>query len=88
MKPARLALTHNLVVGYGLNKHMEMYAPRKATEEEMSDFHTRDYVDFLKRCVVLPCPELLLLLWFTLKKSHPGQLYKLFQVPSEVQHWR
>jgi acetoin utilization deacetylase AcuC-like enzyme len=49
MKPARLALTHNLVVGYGLHKKLDIYDARKATEEEMSLFHTKDYVDFLKR---------------------------------------
>lgn len=71
MKPARLALTHNLVVGYGLNKHMEMYAPRKATEEEMSDFHTRDYVDFLKRCVALPCPIVIVAVIHTRNRVTP-----------------
>jgi acetoin utilization deacetylase AcuC-like enzyme len=49
MKPARLGLTHNLVLGYGLHRHMDVYSPRKATDEEMAQFHTKDYVDFLKR---------------------------------------
>ena len=39
MKPARLALTHNLVVAYGLHKHMTMVEPRQATPEEMQAFH-------------------------------------------------
>ena len=49
MKPARLALTHNLVVGYGLHKKMAMYSPRLATAMELSEFHSEDYVEFIKR---------------------------------------
>eukprot|EP00842_Homolaphlyctis_polyrhiza_P000437 jgi/Hompol1/1394/HPOL_004536-RA len=49
MKPARLALTHNLVVGYGLHKRMGVYSPRRATDEEMAEFHTEDYIEFIKR---------------------------------------
>ena len=49
MKPARLALTHNLVVGYGLHKKMAMYAPRLANASELAEFHSEDYVEFIKR---------------------------------------
>ncbi|KAH6591375.1 hypothetical protein BASA50_008729 [Batrachochytrium salamandrivorans] len=49
MKPARLALTHNLVVGYGLHKKMSVYSPRLATDEELTEFHTEDYIDFIQR---------------------------------------
>lgn len=49
MKPARLALTHNLVVGYGLHKRMAVYAPRAATKEELTEFHAQDYVEFIER---------------------------------------
>ncbi|KAJ3114532.1 Histone deacetylase 3 [Phlyctochytrium bullatum] len=49
MKPARLALTHNLIAGYGLHQHMETFVPHRATEHEMTEFHTEDYVEFLKR---------------------------------------
>ena len=49
MKPARLALTHNLVIGYGLHKKMNMYSPRKATDQELAEFHSQDYVEFIKR---------------------------------------
>jgi hypothetical protein len=30
---------------------MTMHAPRKATEEELREFHDGDYIDFLKRYV-------------------------------------
>lgn len=53
MKPARLALTHNLVVGYGLTQKMSMYSPRPATSGELSEFHSEDYVEFIKRVTPL-----------------------------------
>ncbi|KAI8997963.1 histone deacetylase-3 [Gaertneriomyces semiglobifer] len=49
MKPARLALTHNLVCAYGLHKKMTAFRPRAATEDEITSFHEADYVEFLKR---------------------------------------
>jgi len=49
MKPHRLTLTHNLVVNYGLWKHMKVFRPRPATKDELQQFHADDYVDFLLR---------------------------------------
>lgn len=49
MKPARLALTHNLVVNYGLHKKMDVFSPRRATDDEIIGFHSMDYIEFLKR---------------------------------------
>lgn len=49
MKPHRLTLTNHLVISYGLDKKMEVYQPRRATEEEIMEFHAADYIDFLKR---------------------------------------
>jgi len=49
MRPHRLELTNNLVLGYGLHEKMAMYNPRKATEDELREFHDADYIDFLKR---------------------------------------
>lgn len=79
MKPHRLALTHNLVLHYGLYKKMEVYRPYvaaplgsaraatlarrfqvptltcsprsryRASAEDMTRFHTEDYIDFLQR---------------------------------------
>ncbi|GFZ42858.1 histone deacetylase [Saitozyma sp. JCM 24511] len=49
MRPHRMELTNQLVLGYGLHEKMSMHAPRKATEEELRQFHDADYVDFLKR---------------------------------------
>jgi len=49
MKPHRIKMTHNLLLNYGLYKHMDVFRPRPANEYEMSKFHSDDYVDFLKR---------------------------------------
>lgn len=49
MRPHRMELTNQLVLGYGLQNHMSMHDPRAATEEELVEFHDADYVDFLKR---------------------------------------
>ncbi|CAK0785511.1 hypothetical protein CVIRNUC_008721 [Coccomyxa viridis] len=49
MKPHRLCMTHHLVLGYGLHKHMEVYRPRLLHPVELMTFHSEDYVDFLAR---------------------------------------
>ena len=46
---SRLALTHSLVLNYGLYKKMEVYRPYRATEADMERFHASDYIDFLQR---------------------------------------
>jgi len=49
MKPFRLALTNQMVIGYGLHELMDVYRTRPATYEELRSYHTADFVDFLKR---------------------------------------
>ncbi|WRT65432.1 uncharacterized protein IL334_002375 [Kwoniella shivajii] len=49
MRPHRMELTNQLVLGYKLHEKMSMHSPRKATEQELLEFHDNDYVDFLKR---------------------------------------
>lgn len=41
-------MTHNLLLNYGLYKQMKIYRPRHATKQEMSQFHSEDYVKFLR----------------------------------------
>ena len=48
MKPHRMRMTHNLLLNYGLYRKMEVYRPHKATEEEMTKFHSDDYIRFLR----------------------------------------
>ncbi|KAF2840941.1 histone deacetylase 3 [Patellaria atrata CBS 101060] len=48
MKPWRLQLTKQLVLGYGLEYAMDMYQTRPATKQEIAIFHDRGYLDFLE----------------------------------------
>ncbi len=41
--------TNQLVVNYGLYKHLKIYRPHVASAEEMANFHSAEYVDFLKK---------------------------------------
>ncbi|XP_001946595.2 histone deacetylase Rpd3-like [Acyrthosiphon pisum] len=48
MKPHRIRLTHDLLLNYGLYRKMEIYRPHKATAEEMTKFHSDEYIRFLR----------------------------------------
>ncbi|RFU35486.1 hypothetical protein B7463_g878, partial [Scytalidium lignicola] len=48
MKPHRIRLAHSLVMNYGLYKKMEIYRAKPASSLEMTQFHTNEYIDFLK----------------------------------------
>ena len=61
MKPHRIRMTHNLLTQYGLYRKMEVHVflplfffkyllqrPIPATFEEMTKFHSDDYITFLK----------------------------------------
>ena len=47
MKPWRLTLTKDLILSYGMNHAMDSYVSRPATKDEIKEFHTDDYVNFL-----------------------------------------
>lgn len=49
MKPHRIRMAHSLVMNYGLYKKMEIYRAKPATKQEMCQFHTDEYIDFLSR---------------------------------------
>ena len=49
MKPHRLAVTHSLVLNYGLYKKMQLYRPYRASSHDMCRFHAEDYIEFLQR---------------------------------------
>lgn len=49
MKPHRLTMTHNLMLAYGLHEYLDVYRARLATTEELSAFHSSEYIDFLRR---------------------------------------
>ncbi|CAD6186338.1 unnamed protein product [Caenorhabditis auriculariae] len=53
MKPQRIRMAHNLLLNYGLYRKMEVFRPRPATFEEMTRYHSDEYINFLKNV----CPE-------------------------------
>lgn len=54
MKPARLTLTNELVLGYGLHNQIHnIYDVRSATRAELEVYHDADYLDFLSKLVLL-----------------------------------
>lgn len=48
MKPHRIRMAHNLILNYGLYRKMEIYRPHKAVAEEMTKYHSDDYIKFLR----------------------------------------
>lgn len=42
-------MAHSLIMNYGLYKKMEIYRAKPATREEMCQFHSDEYIDFLAR---------------------------------------
>ncbi len=49
MKPHRLRMTHQLILGYGLYRKMEVYRPRKCSASQLQRFHSAEYVNFLEK---------------------------------------
>jgi len=49
MKPHRVRMAHALILRYGLYNHLESFQPVLAPEELLAQFHTKDYVSFLKQ---------------------------------------
>lgn len=47
MKPYRLAITHSLILKYGLYKDMDVYRPRRATRSQLEAFHSPELLNFL-----------------------------------------
>lgn len=48
MKPFRAAIQNELLLAYGLDRSLQMFTPRDATFEELTLFHTPEYIRFLK----------------------------------------
>eukprot|EP00736_Rhodelphis_marinus_P006220 Rmarinus@m.17449 len=59
MKPHRVAMTHNLLLNYGTFRKMDCYKPHRASPTEMVQFHSEDYVDFLRRVSPDQVPDLM-----------------------------
>lgn len=41
-------MAHSLIMHYGLHAHMDCFLPYRASAEDMMEFHSDDYVSFLK----------------------------------------
>lgn len=52
MKPWRLTLAKGLIMSYGMHAAMDTYVSRQATREEMEDFHSEEYLNYLKTAKV------------------------------------
>ncbi|GMS93051.1 hypothetical protein PENTCL1PPCAC_15226, partial [Pristionchus entomophagus] len=48
MKPQRIRMTHTLLLNYGLYKDLEVYRPFAASFEDMTRFHSPEYISFLR----------------------------------------
>ena len=48
MKPHRIRMTHNLLVNYGLYRKMQIYRAARTSQDDMTRFHSDDYIKFLK----------------------------------------
>ena len=48
MKPHRIRMAHSLIMNYELYK-MEIYRAQPATNLELTQFHTDEYIDFIDR---------------------------------------
>ncbi|CAH7687653.1 hypothetical protein PPACK8108_LOCUS22465, partial [Phakopsora pachyrhizi] len=49
MKPHRIKMAHNLVLNAGLNRKMDMLTAKRATREEMTRFHTDEYISHISQ---------------------------------------
>lgn len=47
MKPLRVQMAHSLIVNYGLHKIMDTKRPLHASYDNLTNFHSEDYINFL-----------------------------------------
>lgn len=47
MRPLRVQMTHSLIVNYGLYKYMDTKKPFHASYDNLINFHSEDYINFL-----------------------------------------
>jgi histone deacetylase 1/2 len=58
MKPQRMRMAHHLLLNYGAFKDMDVYIPHKAVSHELTQFHSDDYIQFLKTVTIENLQEL------------------------------
>lgn len=57
MKPQRMAVTHSLIMSYGLAKRLQCFNSYKAGALDMCRFHSDDYINFLQRITPANAPQ-------------------------------
>ena len=48
MKPIRMKMAHQLIVGYGLYRKMDVYEPHIASVNELTKFHSHEYIEYME----------------------------------------
>ncbi|KAJ7087666.1 hypothetical protein B0H15DRAFT_842800 [Mycena belliarum] len=71
MKPHRVRVTHDLVSAYGMLPKMHVLRGKRATPENMTAFHTDEYIHFLSRVTPETAEEL----------THGGLLFLIGLLP-------
>lgn len=51
MDPKRISMTHSLITGFGVYKKLDVYTSREATQEEITQFHAKDYIEYISNYV-------------------------------------
>lgn len=51
MKPMRMRMAHSLIEDYQLTRYMRVFNGRRASPEEICEFHHPDYIEYLKNWV-------------------------------------
>ncbi|MCQ2818093.1 MAG: histone deacetylase [archaeon] len=54
MKPIRIKMAHQLIVNYGLYRKMEVYEPHFANFNELTNFHSPPYINYLEQISANP----------------------------------
>ena len=49
MKPHRIRMAHNLLLHYGVYKNLDVYKPVPANFEDLTRFHSDDYIEFMRK---------------------------------------
>lgn len=75
MRPLRVKMTHSLITNYGLIKYMDIFRPERASYENLINFHSRDYVNFLQTVCKDNANEFIL----DLQKFNVGEDCPVFQ---------
>lgn len=57
MRPHRIKMAHDLVSAYGMLKQMHVLRPKRATPQQLTAFHTDEYINFLHRVTPDIIPE-------------------------------